>query len=576
LVISDQGIYPPELLMNKISTSTFIFLGFCLNICLIIFLPDGSNTVNLIIRLTAVAGLVWLIYSYFQFLGLQSYDKLRVDNSSHEYIDLDQNAKTQFLDLIKLAFTTIKDINIDFEIGIYFIDPDSKEYVLKDSTSKDFSSRLIEGSSILIKILQSNELSIIYQKDNFKEWNDLFGKGSWRGSECVIVQPLLFNGNNTGSIVVKSGHFSDINAKDQILIKHISEIISLSIKDLDILEKTINQRKDQSQIFDLLTQINLSHSESEILNKFRNIIHYFFNYDCLTISMVDSLGKKAKVKLVDGIKKNLPETNEFNINGTINGLPYTKKALINETSSKYNLFRFSSNEKATSSDINFIGAPLIIDEKLWGAIMIENFSGHIFSENDERLLLLIVRAMEASMHWHTEYQNMYENAIKDGLTGLLNHKTFIDRAGEEIERARRFQHHLVFLMYDLDKFKRINDTLGHPYGDYVIRTTAKIIKDNVRSIDLVARYGGEEFAVVLVNTSTEAAMTVAQRIVDNIADYNFNHEDKEVNMTISSGLAEYPNDSDRLNDLVQYADQGLYKTKENGGNGVTIYQSIIS
>ena len=73
-------------------------------------------------------------------------------------------------------------------------------------------------------------------------------------------------------------------------------------------------------------------------------------------------------------------------------------------------------------------------------------------------------------------------------------------------------------MYDLDKFKRINDTLGHPYGDYVIRTTAKIIKDNVRSIDLVARYGGEEFAVVLVNTTTEAAMTVAQRIVDNIAD----------------------------------------------------------
>ena len=141
-----------------------------------------------------------------------------------------------------------------------------------------------------------------------------------------------------------------------------------------------------------------------------------------------------------------------------------------------------------------------------------------FNQNDEKLLSLIVRAMEASMHWHTEYQNMYEKAIKDGLTGLLNHKTFVDRASEEIERARRFQQHLVFLMYDLDKFKRINDTLGHPYGDYVIRTTAKIIKDNVRSIDLVARYGGEEFAVVLVNTTTEAAMTVAQRIVDNIAD----------------------------------------------------------
>ena len=96
--------------------------------------------------------------------------------------------------------------------------------------------------------------------------------------------------------------------------------------------------------------------------------------------------------------------------------------------------------------------------------------------------------MQTSMFWHIEYQNMYENAIKDGLTGLLNHKTFIDRSKEEIERARRFQHHLVFLMYDLDKFKRINDTLGHPYGDYVIKTTAKIIKDtmglNVGILDL--------------------------------------------------------------------------------------------
>ena len=131
-------------------------------------------------------------------------------------------------------------------------------------------------------------------------------------------------------------------------------------------------------------------------------------------------------------------------------------------------------------------------------------------------------------------------------------------------------------MYDLDKFKRINDTLGHPYGDYVINTAAKIIKDNVRSIDLVARYGGEEFAVVLVNTTTEAAMTVAQRIVDNIAVHNFIMEAKEVNMTISSGLSEYPNDSDQLKDLIQYADEGLYKTKDNGGNGVTVYHAMVN
>ena len=81
---------------------------------------------------------------------------------------------------------------------------------------------------------------------------------------------------------------------------------------------------------------------------------------------------------------------------------------------------------------------------------------------------------------------------------------------------------------------------------------------------------------MLVNTNTEAAMTVAQRIVDNIADHNFNMGDKEVNMTISSGLSEYPNDSDRLSDLIQFADEGLYKTKDAGGNGVTIYHTIAN
>ena len=99
--------------MNKLSISTFIFLGFCLNICLLIFLPDGSNTVNLIIRLTGVIGLSWLIYFYFQFLGLKSSQNHKKNDAAFALIDIDNSAKDQFSDLIDLTFTTIKDINID-------------------------------------------------------------------------------------------------------------------------------------------------------------------------------------------------------------------------------------------------------------------------------------------------------------------------------------------------------------------------------------------------------------------------------------------------------------------------------
>ena len=561
-------------MMNKHSTDTLILFIFTINVLSLVFLGDNSPILGLFNKLISIAGLAWLV-NYF-------YKTLKFKNSS-EGIDLNQhkdkyiiknNPNSQFSDLIDAAFSLIQDISHDFEAGIYFFQPDSKLLELKSFTSEIFIDSLPMENNFIEKLNGDNQQNLFYQKDNKEYWNSLFKEETIKGSECVILQPIIINELIAGFIVVKSDHFSNVNENNQKIIKHIADIITIGILDLDILEKTINNKNDQNQIFDLLTDINVSQSEPDILNKFRNIINYYFEYDCLTFSTIDEGGKNAVIKLIDGAKKHLPSQNSFNVNGTINGLSYVKNDLVAGSNAQYNLFRFSSEERNDDFQNNFLSVPLFINESLWGAITVETFRDYAYSDRDKNLLSLIARAMQTSMSWFIEYQNIYEDAIRDGLSGLLNHKTFIDRAQEEIERARRFQHQLVFLIYDLDKFKRVNDTLGHPYGDYVIKTTAKIIKDNVRSIDLVARYGGEEFAVVLVNTNKEAATTVAKRIVQNIQDYNFSMNDEEVDMTISCGLSEYPKDSDTLKDLIQFADEGLYKTKDNGGNNVTIYSSI--
>ena len=560
--------------MNKHSTDTLILLIFTINVLSLVFLSDNSPLLGLFNKLISIAGLPWLINHYYRTLKLKnSFGGTYLNHDKDKYIIKD-NPSSQFSDLIDAAFLLIKDISHDFEVGVYFFQPDSKLLEIKSFTSEIFIDSLPLENNFIKKVNSDIPQYLFYQKDNKEYWHSLFKENTIKGSECAIFQPITINEMLAGVIVVKSDHFSNVNENNQKIIKHITDIITIGILDLDILEKTINNMNDQNQIFDLLTDINLSQSESDILNKFRNIINYYFEYDCLTFSAINKDGKNASIKLIDGVKKNLPPENSFNVNGTINGLPYVNEDIVVGSNEQYNLFRFSPNEKNDYSQINFLSVPLILNESLWGAITIEKFSNHSYSNRDKDLLGLIARAMQTSMSWFIEYQNIYEDAIRDGLTGLLNHKTFIDRAQEEIERARRFQHQLVFLIYDLDKFKRINDTLGHPYGDYVIKTTAKIIKDNVRSIDLVARYGGEEFTVVLVNTNKEAATTVAKRIVQNIQDYNFSMNDEEVDMTISCGLSEYPKDSDTLKDLIQYADEGLYKTKENGGNEVTIYSSI--
>ena len=132
---------------------------------------------------------------------------------------------------------------------------------------------------------------------------------------------------------------------------------------------------------------------------------------------------------------------------------------------------------------------------------------------------------------------------------------------------------MAVMIFDLDKFKKVNDTLGHQYGDYVIKTVSQIMKDTVRAVDVVARYGGEEFAIILINTTAKMSLPVAQRIEDKIANNNFSMKGEETKITISGGISEYPTHSPKISELIEYADQSMYKTKQNGGNGITVHNS---
>ena len=121
---------------------------------------------------------------------------------------------------------------------------------------------------------------------------------------------------------------------------------------------------------------------------------------------------------------------------------------------------------------------------------------------------------------------------------------------------------------DLDKFKRINDTYGHLYGDYVLGEVSKILKESVRNIDVCARYGGEEFAIVLVNTDVENARPVAERIIEKVSEFQFKKDGIEEKMTISAGMSEYPKNSTEMKELIAHADLAMYEVKKNGGNAV--------
>ncbi len=166
-------------------------------------------------------------------------------------------------------------------------------------------------------------------------------------------------------------------------------------------------------------------------------------------------------------------------------------------------------------------------------------------------------------------------ATRDQLTGILNRREFDRIMKEEAERAQRFGHALSLVMVDIDHFKSVNDTHGHPAGDSVLKVVAKILSGQLRTVDRLARYGGEEFALVLVQTDLAAATDVARRVVAAVAAQPIVIEGgPTLKLTVSAGLATLPQDVSRIELLVGAADRSLYAAKKAGRNRVVTHQEL--
>jgi len=163
-------------------------------------------------------------------------------------------------------------------------------------------------------------------------------------------------------------------------------------------------------------------------------------------------------------------------------------------------------------------------------------------------------------------------AVTDGLTGLYNHRHFHERLSLEAERSLRNGLPLSLLMIDVDHFKHYNDEHGHPAGDEVLRQVARIMTDGRRANDFCARYGGEEFAIVLVDTPKLVAAKLAERLRERVAAHPFEHAEKQPGgcLSISIGVATFPDDASDAEGLVRASDAALYAAKHGGRNCVVL------
>ncbi len=159
-------------------------------------------------------------------------------------------------------------------------------------------------------------------------------------------------------------------------------------------------------------------------------------------------------------------------------------------------------------------------------------------------------------------------SITDGLTGLYNRKHIMELFSREIVRAIRYKHPLAVLIVDIDHFKKINDTYGHLTGDAVIRQLAGTFTRSVRDCDYVGRYGGEEFLIILPDSGVQSGLGAAERIRQNVSELRISREDKALSVTVSVGVAGYPDYGEDMESIINKADAALYRAKEKGRNRV--------
>ena len=167
-------------------------------------------------------------------------------------------------------------------------------------------------------------------------------------------------------------------------------------------------------------------------------------------------------------------------------------------------------------------------------------------------------------------EELRHQATHDELTGILNRRSIIEKMRQELRRSKRSKQPIGLIIMDIDHFKRINDTYGHCAGDIVLKNISKSMKNLIRPYDAVGRYGGEEFLIVLPETDIDQTNNVALRMCNIIANTPIAIENRSINVTISLGLTaiyEYF-DEDKIDMLIQTADQALYMAKENGRNRV--------
>ncbi len=485
---------------------------------------------------------------------------------------------------LKALHTVIKRLRIPYESCVVFmVVGNGTKAVIKDSPFE----KELDGSSLLaveepvVRDSMADKRSRFYPKlDAAKAGDRIF-----KGELSVMCVPLIVSNDVLGAVYIGSRNSGTHKEEHFDALKTVATFSAPFLKSALLFQGKQREVESERQHREVMEAKNKQLAGLQKLGQaIGGTLDVDNTYGLVAKSLQEMLPEAQSVIIVTS---DIENPNNHAMTAAFSSSPYVDyvknlslrddEGVIGRAIDLQSTILVHDTEQYDTHNIltferSVVVAPLVarLDDKkeptVLGVLYVGAQNEQAFNEADRSLIETVSYQTAMALKNARLYEKTQQMALTDGLTGLYTHRLFQVRMEDEVRWADRNNGKFCLVMVDTDNFKTFNDTLGHPAGDALLKEIASLLKDKVRTTDVVCRYGGDEFALILRDTDKEAAMMTGERIREA---FQLRLGKNEVQVTASIGIACYPTDADSKKDLAKAADDALYVSKRSGRNRVT-------
>ena len=397
--------------------------------------------------------------------------------------------------------------------------------------------------------------------------------------KSLLAVPIMRNGTGKieGILVVDSLQEGYFTTEDERLVWLAANQVVKELETAEQRRREVNEAKISHALYKVSEALNSSLKLDEVLDATMECIEKIVGADLVALALFNQESGISEVVRAHGDNGESMTGKTFAPDESLVGWVTTPEQYLfysDFATRKIQKPVFGKDFPSFKNIGTFFCYPLVSGSEFLGSLTIVFEEKGSINDYERNALTTTARMVATSIANANLHNRVAQMATTDGLTGLFNHRYFQERLSERIDEARRHPTRHSLVLVDIDHFKKVNDSYGHPIGDKVLKVMSRLLKENVRTIDLAARYGGEEFVLVLANTRLEGAKKLADRIRKQASKLKFDADGKTFKVTISMGVATFPDDARNKQALIEHSDQALYHAKENGRNRVVCYADM--